>query len=197
MSLSNEQWTVSSVELFFLNIEISSALWVHIHAFEFTLRTFLLSRLTGFIETTLSGRETFLSSEDAQEILKAQNRMKNKGLSPNLDLIAQSLGLAFWTKLLAKRYHRPVWLKISPHLANKTMRREEFYKKARTIKSLRNSIAHQEFILKRNLTRDYRFLDELLTILDPFLAREIKIRSRVPILLGNLSASMHKVIQRT
>ena len=64
-------------------------------------------------------------------------------------------------------------------------RREDFYKRAREIRNLRNLIAHHAPILHRNLLRDHQYLHELTMILDPQLAQEVQKRSRVLDLLLN------------
>ena len=112
-------------------------------------------------------------------------RLKGKDIQITSEHVVDNLSLSFWIKLLGKRYHETIWLKIIKYMPVYPGRREDFYNKAREIRNLRNSIAHHGPILRRNLIRDHAYLGELTAILDPELAREVEKRSRVLDLLLN------------
>ena len=93
--------------------------------------------------------------------------------------------MSFWVELLSGSYHNKVWKHFSKKLKNYTETREEFHRKAREIRNLRNSIAHHGPIMRRNLIRDHEYLHELTATLDPDLADAVQKRSRVLDLLLN------------
>ena len=176
----------SQYEVFFLNMEIAAALWVHIAVFESTFRTFLIEKLS-----LVYGQRDWwtvvdlLSKKDLKDVRKVIGRLKSRDLDVTPTLVAENLSFSFWVELLGKRYHETIWLKIIKYMPVYPGRREDFYNKAREIRNLRNSIAHHGPIMRRNLIRDHAYLGELIALLDPELAREVEKRSRVLDLLLN------------
>ena len=176
----------SQYELFFLNIEIAAALWVHIAVFESTFRTFLIEKLSlVYGQRDLWTVVDLLSKKDLKDVRKVIGRLKSRDLDVTPTLVAENLSFSFWVELLGKRYHETIWLKIIKYMPVYPGRREDFYNKAREIRNLRNSIAHHGPIMRRNLIRDHAYLGELTAILDPELAREVEKKSRVLDLLLN------------
>ena len=166
--------------------ELSGGLWVHIQIFETTLRQFLAKRLTAIYGTQSWWDIPFLlNKDDYSNISKVMQRLKGKDIQITSEHVVDNLSLSFWIKLLGKRYHETIWLKIIKYMPVYPGRREDFYNKAREIRNLRNSIAHHGPIMRRNLIRDHAYLGELTAILDPELAREVEKRSRVLDLLLN------------
>jgi hypothetical protein len=176
----------SSFEEYILNFEVSAALWVHIAAFEVTLRNFLHNSLRKIYRAKAWwDSENLLAPNERGRIEKVMERLKIRKLSSNPKTIIENLSLSFWVELLGKRYHETIWLKIIKYMPVYPGRREDFYNKAREIRNLRNSIAHHGPIMRRDLIRDHAYLGELTAILDPELAREVEKRSRVLDLLLN------------
>ena len=172
--------------MFFLFSEIAAALWVHIQCFEVTLRNFLSESLSTIYNT----REWWLvpdllSAEEISDVRKTLESLEKHQNKINPYSVMEHMGLTFWIKLLGKRYHQKIWMKILKFFPVYPGRREDFYNKAREIRNLRNSIAHHGPIMRRNLIRDHAYLGELTAILDPELAREVEKRSRVLDLLLN------------
>ena len=166
--------------------ELSGGLWVHIQIFETTLRQFLAKRLTAIYGTQSWWDIPFLlNKDDYSNISKVMQRLKGKDIQITSEHVVDNLSLSFWIKLLGKRYHETIWLKIIKYMPVYPGRREDFYNKAREIRNLRNSIAHHGPIMRRDLIRDHAYLGELTAILDPELAREVEKRSRVLDLLLN------------
>ena len=160
--------------------ELSGGLWVHIQIFETTLRQFLAKRLTAIYGTQSWWDIPFLlNKDDYSNISKVMQRLKGKDIQITSEHVVDNLSLSFWIKLLGKRYHETIWLKIIKYMPVYPGRREDFYNKAREIRNLRNSIAHHGPIMRRDLIRDHAYLGELTAILDPELAREVEKRSRV------------------
>ena len=177
---------ISSFEEYILNFEISAALWVHIAAFEVTLRSFLHNSLRKIYRNkTWWDSENLLSLNERGRIEKVMERLEIRELSSNPITVIENLSFSFWVELLGKQYHQKIWMKILKFFPTYPGRREDFYNKAREIRNLRNSIAHHGPIMRRNLIRDHAYLGELTAILDPELAREVEKRSRVLDLLLN------------
>ena len=186
MDNRKEQLNSSKYELFILVSEISAALWVHIIAFETTLREFKsekLQQVYGVIEWWLIN--DLLSKKDLNDVNYAISRLDNRKLPINNENITSNLSLSFWVELLGRRYHETIWLKIIQYFPAYPGRREDFYNKAREIRNLRNVIAHHGPILRRDLFRDHAYLHQLTALLDPGLANEVKRKSRVLDLLLN------------
>ena len=186
MDNQKEQLNSSKYELFILISEISAALWVHIMAFETTLRDFIsenLQRIYGVINWWLV--PNLLSSSDLKDINYAIKRLNGRQLPISNENIVANLSFSFWVELLSKRYHQKIWMKLVKFFPAHPGRREDFYNKAREIRNLRNVIAHHGPILRRDLFRDHAYLHELTALLDPELANEVKRKSRVLDLLLN------------
>ncbi len=186
MSYKSNHHKLSIYEEFILISEISAALWVHIAVFEITLRKFIHSSLSKSYKTTRWWLiPNLLTAKDRAEFKYAEKRlaMQKRKVSPILVVHNSSFSLCI--ELLSKRYHQKIWLKIIKYFPAHPGRREDFYKRAREIRNLRNLIAHHAPILHRNLLRDHQNLHELTMILDPQLAQEVQKRSRVLDLLLN------------
>ena len=186
MDNQKEQLISSKYEIFILISEISAALWVHIMAFETTLRDFIsenLQRIYGVINWWLV--PNLLSRSDLKDINYAIKRLNGRQLPISNENIVANLSFSFWVELLSKRYHQKIWMKLVKFFPAYPGRREDFYNKAREIRNLRNVIAHHGPILRRDLFRDHAYLHELTALLDPELANEVKRKSRVLDLLLN------------
>ncbi len=186
MSYKSNHHKLSIYEEFILISEISAALWVHIAVFEITLRKFIHSSLSKSYKTTRWWLiPNLLTAKDRAEFKYAEKRlaMQKRKVSPILVVHNSSFSLCI--ELLSKRYHQKIWLKIVKYFPTHPGRREDFYKRAREIRNLRNLIAHHAPIFHRNLLRDHQYLHELTMILDPQLAQEVQKRSRVLDLLLN------------
>ena len=176
----------SEYELFFAFAEIAAALWVHIQTFEVTLRNFIYTSMKQVFNESLWWEiPGLLLHSEYVYVQGTIERMLQNRVKISAQSIVDNLSLSFWIKLLGKRYHETIWLKIIKYMPGYPGRREDFYNKAREIRNLRNSIAHHGPIMRRNLIRDHAYLGELTAILDPELAREVEKRSRVLDLLLN------------
>ena len=186
MENQKEQLNSSKYELFILISEISAALWVHIMAFETTLRDFTsekLQKIYGVFNWWLV--PNLLSRSDLKDINYAIRRLNGRQLPISNENVVANLSFSFWVELLSKRYHQKIWMKLVKFFPAYPGRREDFYNKAREIRNLRNVIAHHGPILRRDLFRDHAYLHELTALLDPELANEVRRKSRVLDLLLN------------
>ena len=186
MKMNPMQSQSSKYEHFILISEISAALWVHIIAFETTLRKFIHDSLSdAYKSSTWWFIDKLLTPQDAKDFYYAEKRLIHQKRKVTPILIVHNMSLSFWVELLSRRYHEKIWLKIVNYFPSYPGRREDFYKKAREIRNLRNLIAHHAPIMRRNLLRDHAYLHELTALLDPELAEEVQKRSRVLDLLLN------------
>ncbi len=186
MSYKSNHHKLSIYEEFILISEISAALWVHIAVFEITLRKFIHSSLSKSYKTTRWWLiPNLLTAKDRAgfEYVEKRLAMQKRRVTPILVVHNSSFSLCI--ELLSKRYHQKIWMKLLKYFPTYPGRREDFYKRAREIRNLRNLIAHHAPILHRNLLRDHQNLHELTMILDPQLAQEVQKRSRVLDLLLN------------
>ena len=176
----------SSYEYFLLVAEISAALWVHILTFEITLRNFIHSSLRAIYKNNtwwlIPG---LLFKGDAEVVGKVIRRLSHRKIDQTEGIFLSNLSFSFWIELLSKRYHQKIWNKLLKYFPVYPGRREEFHRKAREIRNLRNSIAHHGPILRRNLLRDLAYLNELTSLLNPTLAIEVEKRSRALELIQN------------
>ena len=186
MKKQSPQSDNSYYEYFLIVAEISAALWVHIFVFETTLRKFIHSCLTNeYGSKDWWYAPNFLTLENRRNIERMESRLRKKNKRISAENIISNLSLSFWIELLSKRYHQKVWNKLLKYFPVHPGRREEFHRKAREIRNLRNSIAHHGPIMRRNLIRDHEYLHELTATLDPDLADAVQKRSRVLDLLLN------------
>jgi hypothetical protein len=170
--------------LIFLAPEIAAALWVHIYFFETTLSNLIHEVLSKeYSSQDWFGTSGILSKHEMRQVNLVVKLLENK--SQTVINLRSRLSMSFWIELCSTRYHQKVWIlleKANPLLFEK---RREFYRKAREIRNLRNSIAHHGPIMRRNLIRDHEYLHELTATLDPDLADAVQKRSRVLDLLLN------------
>ena len=100
MENQKEQLNSSKYELFILISEISAALWVHIMAFETTLREFIsekLQKVYGVMEWWFIN--DLLSNKDLNDVNYAISRLDNRKLPINNENITSNLSLSFWVEL--------------------------------------------------------------------------------------------------
>jgi hypothetical protein len=129
---------ISSFEEYILNFEISAALWVHIAAFEVTLRSFLHNSLRKIYRNkTWWDSENLLSPNERGRIEKVMERLEIRELSSNPITVIENLSFSFWVELLGKQYHQKIWMKILRFFPTYPGRREDFYNKAREIRNLK------------------------------------------------------------
>ena len=141
----------SKYEYIFLVAEISAALWVHIVTFETTLRNFLARNLKAIQSSEEWWKNDNLFAKDERLALsRCLRKLSTRRMELNSENLISNLSLSFWVKLLGKRYHETIWLKIVGYFPVDPGRRSEFHRKAREIRNLRNSIAHHGPIMRRN-----------------------------------------------
>ena len=141
MKMNPMQSQSSKYEQFILISEISAALWVHIIAFETTLRKFIHDSLSdAYKSSTWWLIDKLLTPQDAKDFYYAEKRLINQKRKVTPILIVYNMSLSFWVELLSRRYHEKIWLKIVNYFPTYPGRREDFYKKlARFVTSVTSS----------------------------------------------------------
>jgi hypothetical protein len=99
--------------------------------------------------------------------------------------VVAQLTLGFWVKLLGRNYEKALWVphlyKSFPHLRRPD--RRSVFDRLDKIRSLRNSIAHHEKILHRDLKTDYRELLETLAWICPVTACWVNVHNSLHVLI--------------
>jgi hypothetical protein len=99
--------------------------------------------------------------------------------------VVAQLTFGFWVKLLGRNYEKAFWVphlyKSFPHLRRPN--RRNVFDRLDKIRSLRNSIAHHEKILHRDLKADYSELLETLAWICPVTASWLNIHNSLQVLI--------------
>ncbi len=128
------------------------------------LRNSIHDTLTREIGTPEWYEKFRLNNSERESIESARRKIsiKRKAVTPSR--IVAELTFGFWVSLTARRYDAPLWI---PHLRKafprKNLGRRSAFERLSAIRLLRNSVAHHECILNRNLAQDYRDIIEATT----------------------------------
>lgn len=103
-----------------------------------------------------------MSEDDKEQIQSLQHSIQRvKGYPARHDDVLAALGFGFWIAFFHKRYIPGVWSRgknplaaVFPHMPAALRTREHIFTRLRTIKTLRNRIAHHEPIWKMTPTVD-------------------------------------------
>jgi hypothetical protein len=99
--------------------------------------------------------------------------------------VVAQLTLGFWVKLLGRNYEKALWVphlyKSFPHLRKPD--RRNVFDRLDKIRGLRNSIAHHERILHRDLKSDYGALLETLAWICPVTASWVNVHNSLHMLI--------------
>jgi hypothetical protein len=105
-----------------------------------------------------------LGGSEFESIETARRKIVAKGKAVTPSRIVAELTFGFWVALTARRYDAHLWI---PHLRKafprKNLGRRTAFDRLSAIRLLRNSVAHHECILHRNLAQDYRDIIEATT----------------------------------
>ena len=105
-----------------------------------------------------------LGGSEFESIETARRKIVAKGKAVTPSRIVAELTFGFWVALTARRYDAPLWI---PHLRKafprKNLGRRAAFDRLSAIRLLRNSVAHHECILHRDLAQDYRNIIEATT----------------------------------
>lgn len=146
------------------NTALSESLYGVLQGFEIALRNSIhntMTRETGmadwFDHFDLDGAEIDSVTEAKGKILRKRNIV-----TPSC--VVAELTFGFWVALIARHYDARLWV---PHLhkafPSKNLQRRPTHKRLSVIRLLRNSVAHHECILHRDLAQQYREIIEAAT----------------------------------
>ena len=121
-----------------------------------------------------------------ESVEDAKNKILRRAETITPGRIVAELNFGFWTFLISSEYEKTLWVphlhKAFPHLHKPD--RESVFRRFKSIKSLRNTIAHHEPILARNLFKDYTDIIEALDWICPTTATWVQAINRFTRHLG-------------
>lgn len=180
---------IRALRLYLWNTLVGEAFHVPIQAVEVALRNGIDSALAAeFTPNWWECKNLYdlLDEERATDLTLVLRRIRNRDLELCTDQVVAGLSLGFWVGILQDRYHPPIW---SRHLRMafpdfpEGRGRKSLFVRAGEIASLRNRIWHHEPLIKRDISRDFAHVMEMLTWLSPATAKWIRPHCRVPALL--------------
>jgi Abi-like protein len=147
------------------NIKLAEALLPSINYLEIGLRNGLdsaISSIYGQNWILSPPYQLRMSEEDKEQIQNLQHSIQRvKGYPAKHDDVLAALGFGFWIAFFHKRYVPGLWSRgknpvavIFPYMPVALRTREQIFTRLRTIKTLRNRIAHHEPIWKMTPTAD-------------------------------------------
>ena len=141
------------------NLQLAEALLPSLNYLEIGLRNALnraISDIYGDDWLVLLPPKLGLSSNDVKDVADIKEHIqRNKGYPAQHDAILAQLGFGFWIAFFHKRYIPGLWSRgknplvvVFPNMGSMLRTRELIFARLRTIKILRNRIAHHEPIWK-------------------------------------------------
>lgn len=180
---------VRALNLYLWNARLGEAFHVPIQAVEVGLRNRVNQTLTAAMGADWWRSEDFqrLADEERRGDLELVfRRIRNRDLPLATGQVVAGLSFGFWVALLQKRYNPGLW---SAHLnagfpdLPPDRSRKSLAEAAGHVVTLRNRIWHHEPIIKRDLSRDYATVMQLLGWICPVKLAWVKPHCRVPQLL--------------
>lgn len=177
-----------ALELYVYNTRVSEAFYTPLQMLEVALR----NRINDVLSTrygelwfdeprVLIGAEMRKRVDDARTALARMHRPATPGR------VVAALTFGFWTGLFGSDYET-LWQRalyaIAQREDGKGLRRKDFSGPSRTVRELRNRIAHHEPILHEPLSERYASMLQLTRWLVPAGAQWCEAHSRVPAILA-------------
>ena len=141
-----------AVELYNINLKISSSLYIPLSYFEVILRNFCNEKLKKEVGDYWFDNEKVIISSDNKTIKKiteAKNLVINKHFNnyiPTNDDIISNLSFGFWCNLFCKKNENILWSKYLKHIFV-GFNRKDLYKIIKETNDLRNRVFHYEPII--------------------------------------------------
>jgi hypothetical protein len=155
---------VAAIRQYERNTALSESLYGVLQGFEVALRNSIHDTLAAAFGTPEWYEKFGLEESELESIEAARRKIITKGKTVTPSRIVAELTFGFWVALTARRYDAPLWI---PHLRKafprKNLGRRTAFDRLSAIRLLRNSVAHHECILQRNLAQDYRDIIEATT----------------------------------
>ena len=146
------------------NTALSESLYGVLQGFEVALRNSMHDTLIREMDSLEWYERVGLDASELESIETARRKVTTKGKTATSSRIVAGLTFGFWVSLTARRYDAPLWI---PHLRKafprKNLGRRTAFERLSRIRLLRNSVAHHECILQRDLAQDYRDIIEATT----------------------------------
>lgn len=148
-----------ALELYALNTRLSEALYTPLQMLEVALRNRMHTVLTEAQHDRWFDDESLLRVEyQNRQLLDAYEDIARAGRKPTPGRIVAALGFGFWTSMLGHDYEN-LWQTTLNRIARRAdgrgLRRKELSSPLKSIRALRNRIAHHEPILYWNLPKHY------------------------------------------
>lgn len=174
-------------QLYWWNVDVSSAFYTPLHCLEVCLRNALHAELV-----VRQGRADWwataaLDDDGKHQVDAASNKlgMRRSGVTGPDDIVAE-LSLGFWVSLLSQRYDQVFW---TPALYRAfrpgyTGRRDALHRNLDHLRRFRNRIMHHEPVYHRRLSVDHKRIYELVGYLVPEMLGRLEAVDRVPAALA-------------
>ena len=173
-----------ALDLYALNTRLSEALYTPLQVLEVTLRNRIHVVLTEARHDRWFDDDGFLLVENQiRQLAKVREESSDQGTEPAPGHIVSSLTFSFWTSMLARAYE-DMWQTTLNRIARredgKGLRRQALSHPLKSIRNLRNRVAHHEPILHWSLCKHYTNILEITGWLSPVAASWCKHHSRFP-----------------
>jgi len=164
-SAANEGGGPSAVDLYGWNAQVAAALFMPLHICEVVLRNAIADALEQAYGSKWPWSQGFERSlrdpasewSPRRELVGVRRRFRNPSQ------VIPELKFAFWQDMMTQRHDRRLWDSgihlVFPNLDSRvstSQLRHGIYLDIKTLRELRNRIAHHEPILKRDLMDDYQ-----------------------------------------
>ncbi len=173
-----------ALELYALNMQLSEALYTPLQVLEVVLRNRIHAVLGNALhECWFDDAGFLLVDNQRRQLVKAREDLTDDRKNPTPGRIVSALTFSFWTSMLSPSYET-LWQQILHDIARredgKGLRRKDFSRPLRQIRTLRNRVAHHEPILQWHLIQHYANIMQLTRWLSPAAADWCERYSRFP-----------------
>jgi hypothetical protein len=174
---------VYAIQLYEWNTRVSESLYSLIQGFEVTLRNTIHNVLSEALAQPDWWEACGLKDEHKDDVDKAAGRIYFDGKEPNPGRIVAELMFGFWVSLFGTDYAQNLYdAHLHKCFPNYPVSRKEIAKRLKTIRFLRNRVAHHESIIgkigrERNLRGDVQNILLVLSWICPTTAKWVSANS--------------------
>ncbi len=175
-----------AIQLYWWNIQISSALFECISICEVLIRNTISQALIELHGENWAMNKTFQASlvdKTRKSLQEAINGVQST------DQVIAKLSFFFWQQFFTKRFDHQLWqgrlAKYFPNLMMPTLpeARKAIFDDLEKIRWLRNRIAHHEPIFNKDIENSYQTIQQLIAYQSPSIACQMNDWQRVEVLL--------------
>ena len=161
----------AAVQLYTLNAQFSEALYIPLQVLELALRNRVHGVMSGaYGEGWLLEAGSCLRDKQKQKVQHALDDLNRNRKAPTPGRVVSTLSFGFWTALLGREYEE-LWRKVLHQIARtpsgKGLPRKSLSGPLKTIRELRNRIAHHESILHYDLPHYHADIRQIIGWLSP------------------------------